>query len=119
MKRGTFVMYPGHVVLMNFMTKFQLYMIDSGYTLVRFLPIDYKDVLGATAKANQCGNCDCWQVRKAHEEEELEDFVPQTIIHRSDEGRGNIFSFDAIYCCENIKTNDMSGILYHTMVRQP
>lgn len=42
MKRGAFVMYPVHVVLLNFTAEFRRHLIDSDRTLLGFLHLNLK-----------------------------------------------------------------------------
>lgn len=67
MKRGVFVIYPVHAVLLNFTAEFRHHLLNSIHTLVGLFSVGYKIVLNDIESAGQSENCDTHLVRTAQE----------------------------------------------------
>lgn len=125
-----FVMYQGHVMILNFPAEFKPHVIDNFHTTVRCFPVVYED------------DCDLWPAMTVTEVVLLEGGVPQTntskghneklqdlhqdnksMLHglvkcpgdelfssTSNRQRYKMFNFIAFYCCDVPETKDMSGI---------
>lgn len=77
LNQGAFVMYPIHVVLLKFMAKFRLQLVQSCQTGWMF-PVRFEKGLNNIEIADQSGYCDNPPMRPALEVVEFANVVSQT-----------------------------------------